>query len=173
MKLTLVCFGKHTLWKVLAINVVSLGKVERACHQCQLQETAQQGGYACAEQAHLRQTAMSEDEKPVANEVEDVAGNHYPHRHGSVLHAIAELLVGIEQHLGQQAQQKNQQVRPHEGQELFRLPEPGKSCQDETCKKRQQQTYDRTGKESIPELACDVVQPTLSEQGANDRRQSV
>ena len=173
MQLPLVCLRNACLVKVFSIKVVMLRKVEHTCHQHQLQESAQQGGKSRSHQSHFWQSPMAKDEQPVAEYVEDVGDEHYPHRHRSILYAVAELLVGIENHHGQHAQQQHQQIRANQGQKLVWQSHPRKSKEKQPGKQRHQQTNPRTSKESVPKLAGNVMLPTLSQQSAHNRRQAV
>ena len=116
---------------------------------------------------------MAEDKKPVAEDIENVAAKHHPHRHRGVLHAVAELLVGIEQHLRQQAQQQNKHIGTHQRQKFGRQPKPW-HCHHQQCgKKHQQHSHCRTRKESVLQLAGNIVQPAFSKQSTNYRRQPI
>ena len=173
MELALALACEAALGEVEAVRLVVSGEVEHACHEDELQDPAQQSRKSCAEQPHLRQSAMPEDEHPVANDVEHVAHKHNPHRRGRVLYAVAELLVGIEHHHGQQAQHQHNQIRADQGQQLHRQSEPRQRHQQHSGKQHQQQPHHRAGEESVLQLAGDVVRPALTQQSSHHGRNSV
>ena len=116
---------------------------------------------------------MSEDEQPVAQDVQHVAQEHNPHRHGRVLHAVAELFVGVEHHLRQQAQHQDKQIGTHQGQQLDGLPQAWQEDIKQACQQHQQQADAQAGKESVLQPGSDVVHPALSQKRTNDGSDAV
>ena len=78
------------------------------------EQTAQQRCQPCAGKSQFGRAEQTEYQHRIAHNVKSVPCEKEPHRCARILNAVRELLVGVEEHLRQDAQDENQHIRAHQ-----------------------------------------------------------
>ena len=123
--------------------------------------------------AELGETSLTVDEKIIAEDVKDIAGEQYPHRRTRLRYAVRELLESIEEHHEGQRRKQHQVIRAYVRHQFVRLSEPV----NKQIKRAERQYHDggsqRVGYKGGAESRTCLSQLASSEGSSYDRSQSV
>ena len=84
-------------------------------------DTREQRTDTCTQQAHFRQAQLSVYQDIVADNIQHISAEQYPHGGLSIRNPIRKLLEAIELHHKYERSQQNQIIRFYQGNKLFRL----------------------------------------------------
>ena len=101
-----------------AVGAVAAQAEEDPHHGHSGHQAREQGSDAGAGEAQLGEGADAVDEQPVAEDVEDVDAEDYPHGRGGVADAVAPLCPHVEDHYGEESGEAEQVVGADEGQQF-------------------------------------------------------
>lgn len=124
----------------LAVGGVGRAAHEHAREQDEDDDARDKGADACTEQSHLGESELAVDQYVVADDVQQVACQKHPHRHGGVGDALDELAEGIGRHDEQDRCHRDQVVGADQRHQLVGLVEQsevqidgGEDGRDEYC----------------------------------------